>query len=163
MGQPVVAYIGLGSNLQNPASQLQQALQALAAIPACRLLSHSSLYGSAPMGPQDQPDYVNAVAALKTSLTAEQLLDQLQGIENHQGRVRKERWGARTLDLDLLLFGDQIINTERLVVPHVGIAERSFVLYPLQEIAPGLVIPGMGALKDLVKRCPMTGLVKLAS
>jgi 2-amino-4-hydroxy-6-hydroxymethyldihydropteridine diphosphokinase len=110
------------------------------------------------MGPQDQPDYVNAVAALKTGLSAIELLKQLQAIENQQGRVRKQHWGARTVDLDILLYGQQSINTIDLVIPHAGIADRAFVLYPLQEIAPELDIPGHGALFELIKSCPAKGL-----
>lgn len=161
-GEAVRVYLGLGSNLQTPHAQLQRALQALASIPDTRLLDCSPLYRSAPMGPQDQPDYLNAVAMLDTRLSPEDLLDALQAIENRQGRERKQRWGARTLDLDILLYGQQQINTPRLVVPHPGMAERNFVLYPLADLNPELHIPGLGKLADLRKACPKAGLERLA-
>jgi 2-amino-4-hydroxy-6-hydroxymethyldihydropteridine diphosphokinase len=114
------------------------------------------------MGPQDQPDYVNAVMCVATSLPPIDLLHRLQSIENAQGRVRKgERWGARTLDLDLLVYGDRKIEMPDLTVPHVGVAERSFVLHPLYEIAPQLVVPGKGNIADLVAKCPLNGLKRL--
>jgi 2-amino-4-hydroxy-6-hydroxymethyldihydropteridine diphosphokinase len=119
----------------------------------------SSLYRSAPMGPANQPDYVNAVMAVETALAPLALLDALQALETAFGRVRHgERWGPRTLDLDILLYGSEILATDRLTVPHPGLAEREFVLYPLQEIAPDLNIPGLGPLADLVRRCPRRGL-----
>lgn len=153
------AYIGLGANLNDPAAQLERAFQALAALPDSCVASRSSLYRSRPMGPAEQPDYVNAVALLETSLTAHQLLRQLQAIEQAQGRVRKgERWGPRTLDLDILLYDDARIGDSELSVPHPGLAEREFVLFPLSEIAPDLDIPGLGPLKTLVQACPRRGL-----
>lgn len=119
----------------------------------------SSLYRSAPLGPANQPDYVNAVMAVETALAPLALLDALQALETAFGRVRHgERWGPRTLDLDILLYGSEILATDRLTVPHPGLAEREFVLYPLQEIAPDLNIPGLGPLADLVRRCPRRGL-----
>jgi 2-amino-4-hydroxy-6-hydroxymethyldihydropteridine diphosphokinase len=160
---PTLCYIGLGANLHQPLQQLQQAVVALAALENCQLLKVSSMYGSKPMGPQDQPDYVNAVAAIATTLSAEQLLDQLQNIELEQGRQRKaERWGPRTLDLDILLFGDHILNTERLTVPHYGMKVREFVLYPLFELAPELHLPDGVALSQLLAVVPQNGLVVLA-
>ncbi|MDO9423821.1 MAG: 2-amino-4-hydroxy-6-hydroxymethyldihydropteridine diphosphokinase [Methylobacter sp.] len=158
----VVAYIGLGSNLANPVEQIQAARTAITQITGVQELAFSSLYCSAPMGPQDQPDYVNAVIGIKTDLPPIDLLRCLQRIENDQGRVRKsERWGARTLDLDILIYGDQMIELPDLTVPHVGIAERAFVLYPLYEIAPQLQVPGKGAIADLLEQCPMSGLKRL--
>lgn len=157
MQHPVIAYIGLGSNLSDPAQQVRSALATLSTSPEVKLLRSSTLYRSAPMGPPGQPDYVNAVAQLETRLSAHQLLDLLQGIERQQGRIRDQHWGPRTLDLDLLLYGDCRIVDERLTVPHPGMAERAFVLYPLREIAPGLEIPGVGALSDLLDRCPEEG------
>lgn len=157
MQHPVIAYIGLGSNLSDPAQQVRSALATLSSSPEVKLLRSSTLYRSAPMGPPGQPDYVNAVAQLETRLSAHQLLDLLQGIERQQGRIRDQHWGPRTLDLDLLLYGDCRIVDERLTVPHPGMAERAFVLYPLREIAPGLEIPGVGALSDLLDRCPEEG------
>lgn len=160
---PTLCYLGLGANLHQPLQQLQQAVVALAALDNCQLQSVSSLYGSKPMGPQDQPDYVNAVAALTTTLSAEQLLDQLQKIELEQGRQRKdERWGPRTLDLDILLFGNQTIQNERLTVPHYGMKVREFVLYPLAELAPELHLPDGTALVQLLTAVPLNGLVVLA-
>ena len=113
------------------------------------------------MGPQDQPDYVNAVMAVATDLSPIELLRALQVIENSHGRVRGERWGSRTLDLDILLYGDQIIALPDLTVPHIGLTERAFVLYPLYEIAPQLIIPNKGRLVDLLKNCPLAGLTRL--
>lgn len=160
----VLAYIGLGSNLANPAEQIQSARVEIADLDQVEEVAFSSLYGSPPMGPQDQPDYVNAVMAILTELPAMTLLRRLQRIENGHGRVRHERWGARTLDLDLLLFGDQRIDLTELTVPHVGIGQRAFVLYPLREIAdPELLIPGKGTLRDLLQDCPPTGLRKLVA
>ncbi len=152
--EAVQAYVGLGSNLQQPVEQLKQALQALDGLPDTRLVAHSSLYRTRPVGPADQPDYVNAVAALSTRLGPEALLDQLQAQEQRQGRVRLgERWGPRTLDLDLLLYGEQVIDSARLQVPHTQMAQRAFVLVPLAEIAPAdLRIPGQGRLAELRSR-----------
>jgi 2-amino-4-hydroxy-6-hydroxymethyldihydropteridine diphosphokinase len=113
------------------------------------------------MGPQDQPDYLNAVARLRTGLAPEALLDGLQGIESRHGRVRGRHWGPRTLDLDILLYGDRVLVTSRLRVPHPGIAQRNFVLYPLAEIDSHLEIPGHGRLADLLKRCPRDRLTRL--
>ena len=144
-------YIALGSNLANPLHQVQSALNALAELPQTKLIATSSLYRTPPLGPQDQPDYLNAVVALDTDLSAENLLDHTQKIELEHGRVRKdERWGPRTLDLDILLFGDEIINTERLTVPHYDMKNRQFMLYPLAEIAPELHFPSGESLQSVV-------------
>ena len=132
-GKPV--FIGLGSNLDNPRRQVETALEELDRIEQTALLKASSLYGTPPMGPQDQPNFVNAVALLETALDAETLLHRLQQIENSHQRKRGQRWGPRTLDLDLLLYGDEIIDLPDLEVPHPGIAQRAFVLLPLIEIA----------------------------
>ena len=156
-----VAYLGLGSNLQDPVAQLQQAIGELSDLPSSQLLSHSSLYGSKPMGPQDQPDYVNAVAKISTNLTPLALLDAIQQLEQNHRRIRERHWGPRTLDVDLLLFDDQTIITERLTVPHVGIRERNFVLYPLAEINPQLELPDGTALAQLLDNCPLADLIKL--
>jgi len=154
----VQVYIGLGSNLDDPAKQLSSALKDLNLIQHTRVLKDSGLFKSPPMGPQDQPDYLNAVVLMETDLTSEVLLDQLQLIENNHGRVRSRHWGERTLDLDILLYGDEIIDTERLNVPHIGIAEREFVLYPLEKINPDLQIPGKGELAELIEACPVAGI-----
>jgi len=159
---PITAYIGLGSNLADPAGQIKTARAEIAALANVQELAFSSLYHSPPMGPQDQPDYVNAVMAIGTTLPALDLLHSLQRIEHEQGRVRTgERWGARTLDLDILLYGDQQIDEPELIVPHAGLAQRAFVLYPLFEIAPQLRIPGKGKLVDLLAQCPQAGLKRL--
>jgi len=157
----VTAYIGLGSNLENPRDQVTRALEELAAIPETTLIDASSLYRSAPIGPEGQPDYINAVARLKTRLSPLQLLDALQTIEDAHGRVREERWGARTLDLDLLLYGEQHIQHERLTVPHPEMHRRAFVLVPLAEIAPELEIPAKGGVMSLLERCEEMDITRL--
>lgn len=158
----VRAFIGLGSNLSEPRDQLARAIAALRKLPESRLTALSRFYRSRPMGPADQPDYLNAVAVLDTRLEPEALLDALQAVENEQGRVRgPQRWGPRTLDLDLLLYGSEVIHTDRLTVPHPGIAERNFVLYPLADIAPELVLPDGRRLQELLAGCPHTGLAVL--
>ncbi|MHR13799.1 2-amino-4-hydroxy-6-hydroxymethyldihydropteridine diphosphokinase [Escherichia coli] len=137
-----VAYIAIGSNLASPLEQVNAALKALGDIPESHILTVSSFYCTPPLGPQDQPDYLNAAVALETSLAPEELLNHTQRIELQQGRVRKaERWGPRTLDLDIMLFGNEVINTERLTVPHYDMKNRGFMLWPLFEIAPELVFP----------------------
>jgi 2-amino-4-hydroxy-6-hydroxymethyldihydropteridine diphosphokinase len=159
---PVVAYIGLGSNLAQPVTQIKSARAVIASIAEIQELAFSSLYHSLPMGPQNQPDYVNAVMCVATDLSPMDLLHCLQAIENDHGRERKgERWGARTLDLDILIYGDQEINLPDLIVPHKGLDERSFVLYPLFEIAPQLVVPGKGPISGLVAKCPLSGLRRM--
>ena len=144
-----IAYVGLGSNLDQPVSQIQRAFDELDRLPGTRCLRRSSLYLSRPMGPENQPDYVNAVAQLRTALQPDELLQGLQRIERAHQRIRGERWGPRTLDLDLLLYADAVINEPDLVVPHPGLHERSFVIYPLFDIVPELHIPERGALRDL--------------
>ena len=143
------AFIGIGSNLDNPLLQVQTALRELAEIPNTELIRSSSLYRTPPMGPPDQPDYINAVAALTTTLSPTELLDALQALEARHGRVRTIHWGPRTLDLDVLLYGNETVHTARLTVPHPGIAQRAFVVLPLAEIAPALEIQGLGALSML--------------
>ncbi|MBY6191538.1 2-amino-4-hydroxy-6-hydroxymethyldihydropteridine diphosphokinase [Microbulbifer agarilyticus] len=154
-------YIGLGSNLADPAGQLRSALNAMAEIAHTRLIESSPFYTSAPVGPGEQPDYVNAVAALDTDLSAEALLDALQAIENAHGRERTVRWGARTLDLDVLLFGNHTLATDRLSVPHPRIPERNFVLVPLADVAPDLVMPDGTPLHALLDQCPANRLHRL--
>jgi 2-amino-4-hydroxy-6-hydroxymethyldihydropteridine diphosphokinase len=145
----ILAYVGLGSNLNAPARQIEQALAALATLPQSRLLRHSALYASPPLGPPDQPDYLNAVAELETTLPPLDVLDALQAIEQAQGRVRGRHWGERVIDLDLLLYGDVQMQSERLTLPHAGMTERAFVLRPLAELVPDAVIPGRGVLREL--------------
>ncbi len=146
-------HVGLGSNLDDPRRQIEHAFTALSELPASRLVARSSLYRSAPMGPADQPDYLNAVAALDTALAPLKLLDALQAIEAAQRRVRERHWGPRTLDLDLLLYGEQVIDLPRLRVPHPGMHQRSFVLVPLREIAGDIEIPGQGRISTLLPGC----------
>lgn len=155
----VTAYIGLGSNLENPELQIKNAVNALKEIESTVMFDISALYYSRPMGSQDQPDYMNAVVQLNTSLSAITLLDALQKIENQAGRIRKDnRWGPRVLDLDILLYGNNVINSTRLVVPHYGLKEREFVLIPLNEIAPNLCLPDGDSIATLSNNIPSNGL-----
>jgi len=151
-------FIGLGSNLENPLEQIKTAVKDMKAMIDTELVACSSLYKSPPMGPQDQPDYINAAIELETTLTPHSLLDELQKIEQQHGRVRKRHWGERTLDLDVLVYGEQVIKDDRLTVPHPGIAERAFVVYPLAELDGSLEIPGLGNVAQLVEACPRDGL-----
>ncbi|MER0040186.1 2-amino-4-hydroxy-6-hydroxymethyldihydropteridine diphosphokinase [Pseudomonas sp. MGal98] len=154
------AYIGLGSNLAEPAEQLRQALARLQQLPRTCLAAVSSFYVSDSLLP-GQPRYSNAVAALDTELQPLQLLDALQAIELDQGRERVERWGPRTLDLDILLFGQRLIDEPRLHVPHYQMHLRAFVLYPLAEIAADLELPDGRPLGELLAACPFEGLERL--
>jgi 2-amino-4-hydroxy-6-hydroxymethyldihydropteridine diphosphokinase len=152
-------FIAIGSNLNDPVAQATHGIEAVKSLPKSRFICSSSLYSSSPMGPQNQPDYINAVVEIETELTPLELLDCTQTIELEQGRVRKdERWGPRTLDLDIILFGNEIINNERLVIPHYGMTIREFVLYPLAEIAPNLILPDETDLSDLLKQVDRNGL-----
>lgn len=157
----MLAYIGLGSNLENPRAQVEQALVELATTPQSQLLAKSPLYRSAPVGPGDQPDYINAVALLETSLSPLALLDTLQAIEQSHQRVRIEHWGPRTLDLDILLLDQQTIDSERLKVPHPYLTQRNFVLYPLADIAPELQLPDGTNLQERIAQCPRAGLAPI--
>ena len=144
------AYVGIGSNLQGPARQIENAKGLLAEIPKTRLKSVSSSYRSGPFGGVEQPDFVNAVAALLTRLLPLELLAALQDIESRQGRERDDtRWGPRVLDLDLLVYSDRKVDEPGLTIPHPGIGERNFVLLPLGEIAPELVVPGLGRVASI--------------
>ncbi|WP_461538728.1 2-amino-4-hydroxy-6-hydroxymethyldihydropteridine diphosphokinase [Spongorhabdus nitratireducens] len=155
----VTAYVGLGANLGNPVEQLTGAVQAIARIPKTELFAVSKLYASRPVGPGEQEDYCNAAVALSTELEPEKLLDELQRIELEFGRERLIRWGSRTLDLDILLFGDSTINTERLIVPHKEMHWRSFVLHPLADITqPGFTMPDGTSLQSLLDDCDSSGL-----
>lgn len=154
------AYIGLGSNLAEPAAQLRNALEAMQRLPGSRLAAASSFYVSDSLLP-GQPRYTNAVAALDTDLAPLELLDALQAIELDQGRERLERWGPRTLDLDILLFGEHLIDVPRLQVPHYHMQARAFVLYPLAELAPDLQLPDGRPLSQLLADCPFVGLERL--
>ena len=146
------AYVAIGSNLDSPADQVKQAVAALGAISDTVLVRTSPFYRSAPLDGSEQPDYVNAVSALMTRLDAEGLLGSLQDIENAQGRTHDgDKWGPRTLDLDLLIYSSKSIEEKHLVVPHPGISERNFVLLPLLDIAPHLRIPGQGSVSALAR------------
>ncbi|MNB77914.1 2-amino-4-hydroxy-6-hydroxymethyldihydropteridine pyrophosphokinase [compost metagenome] len=148
-----LAYIAIGSNLASPLEQVNAAVQALSEIPQSRLVAVSAFYRTPPLGPQDQPDYLNAAVVLETSLDAETLLDNTQRIELTQGRQRKaERWGPRTLDLDIMLFGDDVINTERLTVPHYDMKNRGFMLWPLFDVAPQLTFPTGESLQAILQQ-----------
>lgn len=155
-----LAFIALGSNQASPLEQVAQALNALATIPHSRVVATSSFYRTPPLGPQDQPDYLNAAVALETSLQPEELLNHTQRIELEQGRVRKEeRWGPRTLDLDIMLFGNMVLNTPRLTVPHYDMKNRAFMLVPLLEIAPECVFPDgqpVAAVLETLSRAGIT-------
>lgn len=164
-------YIGLGSNLGNtpadtslltPQSRIENAVAELKQLPQSQWQACSPLYRSAPVGPQDQPDYINAVAAVLTELAPESLLDALQAIELAQGRQRDGlRWGARTLDLDILLYGDRMIATSRLQVPHPEMAHRGFVLQPLHDLAPDIMIPEQGTVTELLSQMDPRDLIRL--
>lgn len=156
---PRAAFVALGSNLEVPREQVLRALDALAAIPKTRCTGRSSLYRSQPLGPVDQPPFVNAVARLETGLAPRALLDALLAIERAHGRIRDgARWGPRTLDLDLLLYEDLVLAEPGLTLPHPGLTTRAFVLYPLAELAPDLVVPGAGPIHTLIDQVDPDGL-----
>lgn len=156
------AFVGLGSNLRSPEHQILIAFDELAALPATRLTGRSSLYRTAPIGYADQPDFVNAVAELWTRVSAAELLEALLDIERRHGRIREIANGPRTLDLDILLFGDQEVSSERLRVPHARAHERAFVLHPLVEIAPDVTIPGRGPARNWLARCADQAISRIA-
>ncbi len=163
MREEVIVYIGIGANLQGPAQRVAGAVHDLDNLPHTRLEAASRRYIGPPMGPPDQPDYVNAVARLVTGLAPHDLLSELQGLERASGRQREkgERWGPRPLDLDILLYGDHVLADERLTVPHPGLHLRPFVYVPLLEIAPAVVVPGRGPLEALVGDVEAPGLTVL--
>lgn len=162
------AWIGIGSNLDNPLAQVRQALDALAALPDCSGLQCSSLYRTPPLGPPGQPDYINAVCTVDTGLSPRQLLRQLQALETRQGRVRTERWGPRTLDLDLLLYGPLVMDDQELTIPHPRLRERAFVLLPMLELlrhlnpAGGTRLDGVGDLQALLREVDCRGVEKVS-
>jgi 2-amino-4-hydroxy-6-hydroxymethyldihydropteridine diphosphokinase len=145
------AYVAIGSNLNQPRARVLEAFERLATLPATLDLRHSRLYETRPMGPQDQPRFVNAAAGLLSQLTARELLDGLLRIEAAMGRNRQERWGPRVIDLDLVWMLGEIVDEPGLTVPHPGVSSRNFVLYPLADIAPTLSIPGHGKVLELLK------------
>ena len=156
------AYVGIGSNLRDPVRQVRSAATALAALPKTLLVSRSSLYGSRPMGPANQPDFCNAVAGILTELDSPALHAALRAIELQMGREpARERWGPRVIDLDLLAYGEERCAGPQLTLPHPGIAERQFVLQPWREIAPEYVVPGMGRVATLAGRLPGDGLWRI--
>ena len=158
----VRSFIALGSNLQEPRFQVERGMGLISEAAGLQLVAFSGLYGTDPMGPTDQPGYVNAVCEVLTQLTALQLLDALQSIEQQRGRQRDGvRWGPRTLDLDILLYGDDILASERLTIPHPGLLERSFVLHPLLEISPEVEVPGIGAAADYLHQVTDYGIKRL--
>lgn len=155
----ITSYIGLGANLNNPVVQLVKAINALKSLPQSQFVAASPMYCSKPLGPADQPDYMNSVVKIETALSPEELLDALQKIELEQGRERKdERWGPRVIDLDILLYGNQTIHTDRLTIPHYHMGEREFVLYPLFDIDSDVTMPDGTAIRDLLANCPRNGL-----
>ena len=157
------AYVALGSNLADPAAQVAAALGRLPGIPGTRLIARSRLWASRPMGPQDQPDFVNAVAGLLTQLDARELLGELQALERAMGRTGPlVRWGPRSIDLDLLAMGSDELSEPAICLPHPGVHERDFVLYPLAELAPELWIPGRGRVEALARRVANRGIVPLS-
>lgn len=161
MDSLVPAFIGVGSNLGEPRARVLAAFDALADLPRTRLVARSRLYRTRPFGPVPQGDFINAVAKLETQLPARELLSAIRRIEAEAGRIRDERWGPRTLDLDLLLYGNECIDLPDLTVPHPGIAERGFVLAPLSDIAPELAVPGAGQVQALLRALPADGIAEI--
>jgi len=152
------AYVAIGSNLSDPHARVLEAFERLRALPATCSMLRSHLYKTRPMGPQDQPYFVNAAAGLLTQLTARELLDGLLGMEQAMGRNRQERWGPRVIDLDLIWMLGEAIDEPGLTVPHPGVSTRNFVLYPLADIAPTLAIPGHGNVLELSRRAGDDGI-----
>ena len=152
------AYVAIGSNLNFPQARVLEAFERLAELSATRVVLRSRLYRSRPMGPQDQPYFVNAAAGLLTHQGARELLDAMLGIERTMGRNRQERWGPRVIDLDLVWMVGETIDEPGLTVPHPGVSTRNFVLYPLADIAPTLAIPGHGGVLELLRRAGDDGI-----
>jgi len=163
MSRWLPAYIGIGSNLGDPLARVHAAYEAIAGITQTRLIARSRLYRTRPFGPVEQGDFINGVAGVLTQLPARALFESLREIESAAGRVRAERWGPRTLDLDLLVYADQRIDEDGLTVPHPGIAERGFVLAPLNDIAPTLQVPGAGRVEELLQRLPDDGIAGMVA
>ncbi len=157
----MLAYIGLGSNLNNPKKQIKDALIALDNTTDVEVVGLSSLYQSKPIDKTKQPDYLNAVCKVKTHLTALELLYVCQNIETQQHRVREKKWGARTIDLDIILYGVQVVASKQLIIPHPEMMNRHFVLIPLYELEPDLKVPILGPLQDLVDKIDTSDLIKL--
>ena len=157
----MLVYIGLGSNLKGPKKQIEKALRALNKAKEITLLSVSSFYQSKPLLDMPGPNYLNVVCKIETDLSALDLLNFCQEIEDNQHRVREVKWGSRTIDLDILLYGDQVLATKRLTIPHSEMINRAFVLLPLFEIEPGLKLPLLGPLKGLLERIEPSDVEKL--
>ncbi len=158
------AYIGLGSNLADPLKQLQAALRAMSTMRSTRVVRHSHFYRTPPWGQSDQPEFINAVAEIETGLSARDLLDELLSIERRAGRLRTdERWGPRVLDLDMLLYGQEIIDEPALHVPHPHMRDRAFVVVPLAELAPHVNIPGFGGIGDMLSHVDASTCIALES
>lgn len=157
-----IAYVGVGANLDNPLKQVQIAVSNLSTLPQTACLGYSSFYRSKPLGPTDQPDYINAVAAVETTLSPQMLLKALQQLEEKQGRCRGgKRWGPRIIDLDILLYGDLALQSDELCLPHPGLFVREFVLYPLAEVAEDLILPGGESILELKAKCPDRGIERI--
>ena len=148
--QRKTVYIGLGSNIEQPYVQIKNAILALRDLPDTSVICDSGYYKSKPMGPKDQPDFVNAVVELQTILSATELLTHCRKIEQQQGRVKQRHWGERTIDLDILLYADLKMKTDELELPHPGMSQRDFVYLPLLKLNPEIIVPGLGALKNIV-------------
>ena len=146
----ITVFIGLGSNIAQPREQVKSAISALARLPDTVVIKDAGFYESSPMGPKDQPDYVNTVVECETRLSASALLEHCQQIELTQGSVKKRHWGERSIDLDILLYGDQQLNLENLIIPHVGICQRDFVYLPLLKLNEEIEIPGKGQLQEII-------------
>jgi 2-amino-4-hydroxy-6-hydroxymethyldihydropteridine diphosphokinase len=158
----VPAYIAVGSNLDDPVKQVQRGLDALAGLPRSKQFARSRLYRTAPLGPQDQPEFVNAAAGLLTQLSPRELFVAVKQLELTLGRQPPiERWGPRRIDLDLIVFGAEVVNETDLVIPHPGAPVRNFVLYPLLDIAPDLPVPGHGRVRELAQRVGSSGLTRI--
>ncbi|QOR40470.1 2-amino-4-hydroxy-6-hydroxymethyldihydropteridine diphosphokinase [Billgrantia diversa] len=161
MTPPVDVYVGLGSNLDDPVAQVRRALDELGTLPLSERIATSRLYASRPVGPQDQPNFINAVAHLRTRLSPLALLDQLQALEQRHHRIRQRHWGPRTLDLDLLLYGNETLKLVRLQVPHREMTSRAFVLLPLAELAPRLQLPDGRHIAELTGTLATAGEVEV--
>lgn len=163
MHRPVRVFIGIGSNLNHPGTQVLRAIETLKAFPPCQYVKHAELIKTKPLGDQSQPDYINTVVEMLTHLSPLQLLAELLSIEARQGRVRcNNKWASRIIDLDLLLYGDECVDLPHLVLPHPGISQRGFVIYSLYELAPDLLIPAVGPIKSLFENADFEGIISLA-
>lgn len=156
-----ICFIGIGSNLNSPVKQIEKAFKLISTYSKIKIISKSSMYISKPLEFKDQPDYINCVISVVTKLTPYELLKTLQEVERNQGRVRKEKWGARTIDLDILLYGNEKISDKELTIPHPEIYKRHFVVYPLAEISNNLVFPDNQHISEVIKKCPVCELKKI--